>query len=268
MTRPMIGVNSDVEAEGARGTLRIRLPAAYVDAVADGGGLPQVVSPTLPVDLLQEQVARCDGFLFIGGADYPAAWSGDAPHPETREMHPVRAAADRVLMQCALREGLPILAICGGHQLLNLVCGGALIQHLPQAEAHVGDTTHSVNICGGRLLREIFGEERIGVNSWHHQAVRPDAIGAGLVVTARTDDGIVEALEGTDPGRFLLGVQWHPERMEEAHRRKLFEAFVGACAGSAVCPQKKFGDRWLISARAAERAGHPGTGPAGPRHNK
>jgi putative glutamine amidotransferase len=231
MARPVIGLNSDVEPEGTRGTLRVRLPAAYVDAVASFGGLPQVVSPTLSAELLREQVARCDGFLFIGGADYPAAWSGVAPHAESREMHPVRAAADRELMQTALRIGLPILAICGGHQLLNLACGGALVQHLPQAAEHVGDTTHAVSLCGGRLLRGMFGVDRIEVNSWHHQAVRPDRVGSGLVVAARTDDGIIEALEGVDPSRFLLGVQWHPERIRDPdHRRRIFCAFVEASA--------------------------------------
>jgi putative glutamine amidotransferase len=233
MARPVIGVNSDVEPEGKRGTLRVRLPAAYVDAIAAFGGLPQVVSPTLPAELLREQVARCDGFLFIGGADYPAAWSGVAQHAETREMHPVRAAADRVMIRTALQIGLPVLAICGGHQLLNLACGGSLIQHLPQAAEHVGDATHAVNFCGGRLLRGLFGCDRIEVNSWHHQAAHPDAIGAGLVVAARTDDGIVEALEGVDPSRFLLGVQWHPERIRDLdHRRRIFSAFVEAAAVS------------------------------------
>lgn len=234
MSRPIILLNSDVEPEGRLNSLRVRLPAAYVDAVADMGGLPVVVSPTLPPELLREQVARADGVLWIGGADYPPAWYGEAPQPETKEMHPVRAAADRILAQAALARQMPILAICGGHQLLNLACGGKLVQHLPQAAAHVGDTRHRVTIRGGRILRGLFGEGSIEVNSFHHQAVRPDAIGAGLVVTACADDGTVEALEGADPGRFVLGVQWHPERYEEGHRRKIFEAFVRAADVTGV----------------------------------
>ena len=232
MPRPIILINSDVDADGRHGTLRVRLPAAYVDAVAAAGGLPVVVSSTLPPELLREQVARCEGVLFIGGQDYPPAWYGEAPHPETRELHPVRAAADRELARATLARDVPVLAICGGIQLLNVVCGGKLIQHLPQAAAHAGDRIHSVTIRGGRILGELFGETRIEVNSSHHQAAHPDAIGKGLLVTARADDGTIEALEGTAPGRYLLGVQWHPERYRDLeHRKKIFGAFIAASLG-------------------------------------
>lgn len=233
MARPIILLNSDVEAEGRYATLRVRLPAAYVDAVAEAGGLPVVVSPTLPAALLHEHVARCDGVLFIGGADYPPSWYGESPLAETKELHPLRAASDRELARAVLASDKPVLAICGGHQLLNLACGGRLIQHLPQAERHVGNQRHGVTIHDGRILREIFGAGRIEVNSWHHQAADPAAIGQGLVITAHADDGTVEALEGRDPGRFLLGVQWHPERDDDAaQRRRIFEAFVQAVACS------------------------------------
>ncbi len=232
MARPVILINSDVEPEGQRGTLRVRLPAAYVDAVAVAGGLPVIVSPTLAPELLRVHLARCDGVLFIGGQDYPPAWYGEAPHPETKELHPVRAAADRELARAALASDVPILAICGGQQLLNLTCSGKVVQHLPHAETHTGDKLHPVTIRGGRILRELFGEGRTEVNSYHHQAAHPDAIGKGLVVTALADDGTVEALEGTDPQRFVLGVQWHPERHYDLeHRKKIFEAFMRACAG-------------------------------------
>lgn len=231
MPRPLILLNADVETEGPLNILRTRLPAAYGDAVAESGGLPLAVSPTLPPGALREAVARADGVLFIGGADYPPAWYGEPAHPETREVHATRAAADRVLAEAALARRVPVFGICGGHQLLVLACGGRLIQHLPQAAAHTGNQRHAVAIRGGRILRDIFGEGRIDVNSYHHQAARPEAAGAGLIATARADDGTIEALEGSDPARFLLGVQWHPERMEEAHRRMLFGAFVRACAG-------------------------------------
>ncbi len=136
MPRPLILLNADVEPEGSRNTLRMRLPAAYGDAVAESGGLPLAVSSTLPPEALREAVARADGVLFIGGEDYPPAWFDEAKHPETRELHPVRAAADRVLAETALARRLPVFGICGGHQLLALACGGRLIQHLPQAAAH------------------------------------------------------------------------------------------------------------------------------------
>ena len=229
MSRPVILINSDLAVDPVRNSLRIRLAAAYVDAVAEAGGLPMVVSPTLTPELLHEAVSRCDGVLLIGGNDYPPSWYGEAAEPETQLMHPVRAAADRVLAQAAWTRDVPILAICGGYQLLSLACGGRLIQHLPQAAAHTGDARHAVTICGGRILRGLFGETRLEVNSCHHQAVHPAAIGDGLVVTAQADDGTIEALEGVDPQRFLLGVQWHPERFADLDaRRKIFGALIQA----------------------------------------
>jgi len=229
MDHPLILVNSDVEPRSEPGARRIVLPATYVDAVAAAGGLPLVVPATLPPDRLRAAAARCDGALFIGGADYPPSWYGEAPQAELRPLHDVRAAADRVLAEAVLARDIPLLAICGGHQLLNLACGGRLIQHLPQAAAHAGPACHTVEIRGGRILRALFGEGRIDVNSSHHQAADPDGIGRGLVVTARAEDGTVEALEGTDPRRFVLGVQWHPERhADPEHRNRLFGAFVAA----------------------------------------
>jgi len=187
--------------------------------------------PWLPPTLLREALARGDGVLFIGGQDYPSALYDELPHPQTEPLHAMRAASDLELFRAAFASPTPILGICGGHQLLNIACGGKLIQHLPQAEAHGGEKNHGVTIHGGRILRELFGEKRIEVNSHHHQAVDPDAIGRGLIVTARADDGVVEALEGTDSGRFLLGVQWHPERYHDLEqRRKIMAAFVAACA--------------------------------------
>jgi len=230
--RPTILVNCDVEMDAVRNRQRLSLLAAYVDVVAEAGGRPVIVSPTLPLELLREQVDCCDGALFVGSAqDYPPAWYGEAPRPETQAMNPPRADADRELARTALARGLPVLGICGGHQLLNLACGGRLIQHLPQAAAHTGGKSHPIAIRGGRILRELFGEGRIEVNSWHHQAVPPDGLGQGLVATAFADDGTIEALEGTAPSRFLLGVQWHPERSPDPeHRRQLLGALIRAAA--------------------------------------
>ena len=106
---------------------------------------------------------------------------------------------------------------------------GKLVQHLPQADAHGEDRSHAVTVQGGRILRGLFGDGRMTVNSCHHQAIRPDGVGDGLTVVARADDGTIEAVEGTDPARFLLGVQWHPERIRDAaHRQAIFGAFVRA----------------------------------------
>jgi putative glutamine amidotransferase len=229
MRKPLILVNSDVDVRPPSGARRVCVGEDYVRAVAESGGLPLVVPAALSPEQLRELAARCQGVLFVGGADYPPCWYGETPRPETRAMHPARATADRLLAEAALARPIAVLGICGGHQLLNLAHGGKLLQHLPHAEAHGGGTIHAVTIRGGRILRGLFGESRIEVNSSHHQAVAPDGLGRGLAAVAFADDGTLEALEGEDHRRFLLGVQWHPERCRNpAHRRKLFGAFVQA----------------------------------------
>ncbi len=231
MQRPLIGLNCDIESDGAHGAKRIQLGADYADGVAAAGGLPLIVPATLSPAMLAEIAGRCDGFVFIGGADYPSEWYDETPHPRNQPINPVRAAADRVLLTAAWERGMPLLAICGGLQLLNIVRGGKLTQHMPQAEAHTTGT-HAVTMRGGRILRGLFGEGRIMVNTSHHQAIRPGAIGDGLLVVAQADDGTIEALEGTDPRRLILGVQWHPERIDDPlHRQKVFGTLIMAAQG-------------------------------------
>ena len=127
---------------------------------------------------------------------------------------------------------MPVLAICMGMQLLNVVYGGTLIQHLETGVRHVGidegnDSSHSIVLEDESLLHHILGSTALEVNSAHHQAV--DRLAPGLRALATAPDGIVEAVQLTDRG-FFLGVQWHPERIfDRAEQRALFEAFVEAC---------------------------------------
>ncbi len=232
MHKPLILMNSDVDVRQPSDRRFACVSENYVKAVAEHGGLPLVVPAMVAPEALCDLVARCDGFLFIGGSDYPPAWYGEQPHPETHVMNPARAAADRVLIEAALSRRIPVLGICGGHQLINLALGGRLLQHLPHTETHRVETLHAVTIRGGRILRGLFGETRIEVNSSHHQAVAPGGLAPGLTAVASADDGTLEALEGDNPERFLLGVQWHPERYRGLeHRRKLFGAFLRAASG-------------------------------------
>jgi putative glutamine amidotransferase len=131
---------------------------------------------------------------------------------------------------------MPILGICAGLQLIQIVSGGKLIQHLRRAKNHLGDNYHSISIISGRLLMKMYGLGRITVNSSHHQAADPAGIPSSLEVAAIAGDGTVEALEGKG-ARFLLAVQWHPERMiasrEYGNTMKLFRAFVGAARACA-----------------------------------
>jgi len=231
MNRVIIGINTDL------GDSRYEVPDTYVNCIAAAGGLPLLVPCNGNRKLLDEYIKMADGFLFIGGPDYPPGWYGEKPHPKSNLIHPRRAGIDLYLARAALRRKIPILGICGGHQLVNIALGGKLDQHIPNAADHqpAGQKgwkqkipRHAVQITGGRILRRLFGERKIIVNSYHHQAVASDALGRGLEAVAFDGDGIVEAIESSE-SRFVLGLQWHPERMPlRAHASKIFNALVKA----------------------------------------
>ena len=213
----------------------------YVRAVEAAGGLPLVLAPGRPEDAA-DLLDRVEALVLSGGADVDPAAYGHSPHPRLGRVHPERDAFELALVREALRRDLPTLAICRGHQVLNVATGGTLVQDIPSewASAHSHDpdverweTAHDVEIMPGTRLREILGTERVAVNSFHHQAVRD--LGKGLVVSARCPaDSLVEGIEMPDR-RFVVGVQWHPESFWD-HRpdfQPLFEALVGAAVPAA-----------------------------------
>lgn len=234
MRRPLIVVNGTLE-RSPEVPPRVSVHQSYLDAVLEAGGLPLLIPPR--EELVAEYFARADGVLFTGGLDYPPRLYGEMPHPKVVEQSPERTKADLALMRLACGSPKPALGICAGLQLLNISRGGALIQHLPNAEEHIrkadNDSAHSVEVAEKSLLAEVFGAGTLQVNSSHHQAADPKRIGKGLMVTAMAADGTIEALERKKrpDGRFFLFVQWHPERIPNAaHRRKIFRAFVRACS--------------------------------------
>jgi len=219
--RPVIGLSAYLtRAEwGVWDVDATLLPQAYLDAVAAAGGLP-IVLPALP-GVVGELLDRVDGVLIAGGPDVDPGRYGAEPGPATQPPCRARDAAEAELVSGAAERGLPLLGICRGLQVLNVVRGGTLVQHVPDvvgtdlhspAPGRYG--THDVRVADGSRLAAVLGGqdgapvERTAVPSYHHQAV--DTLGAGLVPVAWADDGLVEALE--DPGLpFCLGVQWHPE---------------------------------------------------------
>lgn len=194
----------------------------FATRIAAAGGLPV----TLSFDA--EAEAACDwlaGVVIAGGQDmHPACWGGDTsvvrdmdPRTDTQVHDVDRDAYEIALVRAALERGIPVLGVCRGLQVLNVALGGTLVPDLPSGtvshlSAHTAPTDgaddHVVSFQEGSLARDLFGETA-QTNSWHHQAV--DTCGTGLVVTGRTSDGVVEALEL--PGSPVLGVQWHPEWM-------------------------------------------------------
>ncbi len=224
--RPVIGITSYAqEASFGPWKLPVALvPWDYVASVERAGGRPLVIPPS--EDGMEETLGAIDGLVFTGGADLdPAAYGAD-PHPATDEPQMRRDAAELALLRAALEKDLPTLAICRGSQLLNVVRGGDLVQHLPEV---IGDEKHKqipgrfaehrVRIEPGSRLGNVVGEHG-PVKSHHHQGF--GRVGDGLVETAWAEDGTLEGLE--DPTRrFALGVLWHPEAGEDA---ALFEALV------------------------------------------
>lgn len=212
----------------------------YVRAVETAGGLPLVLAPGHMDDaaaLAAEYLDRVEALVLSGGADVDPALYGEDRHETVTRVLPERDAFELALVHEALRRDLPTLAICRGHQLLNVAAGGTLFQDIAsQVEAaavHDPDQErwercHDVAVLPGTRLREILGQERISVNSFHHQAVKE--LGQGLVLSARgCDDGVIEGMEM--PGRrFVIGVQWHPESFWDRPPgfQPLFEALVNA----------------------------------------
>jgi putative glutamine amidotransferase len=230
--RPLIGIPPVLDD---RGRLRPGRSLAYLDlryarALAEAGASPVCLPLQEDVDAL---VDRLDGVMIPGGGDFAPPRSYP-PAVDFDEASPAQLAFDARVLERARARRLPVLGICYGMQLLALRGGGRLHYDLPTdlpgAGAHrlpEPGGRHALRIEPGSRLAELLGGREAAVNSRHHQAVAEP--GAGLRVCARSEDGVVEAIEGDD-GAFCLGLQWHPERMDAAHRERVFGAFVRACA--------------------------------------
>jgi len=229
---PRIGLDGNVNNLG--GSEVTFVYSTYVRALNRAGAVPLIVPPTADSEALARVLDGLDGLVLTGGLDMPPAWYGQELHPKTELAHPLRLEGSRWLAEAALAREMPILGICMGCQLLNVVRGGDLIQDVPSlvgtAVRHApGESFHPARVEAGSRLAAILGKEALEVNSSHHQAVgRP---GRGLRPVAWAPDGIIEALEG-EGERFLLLTQWHPERLaDRPEHLALFQALVQAAAG-------------------------------------
>ena len=223
----VITVESKREPQNDRTGGKMELNWNYAQAIAETGGVPLVVPPVADM----AEIARiADGWLLPGGDDLdPALW-GEPLHPKASLQDGTRYAAERRLF-AALPNEVPVLGICYGCQALNVLMGGSIDQHVPDAvghENHSGGTLQSYVVNPDSLLAREAGATTMQGRSYHHQAV--GKVAPGLSVVARSDDGVIEALEAQERP-WTLGVQWHPERTpDDPATRRLFESFVQAAA--------------------------------------
>ena len=228
--RPLIGIAPDV-VEPRPASVRAMCALTYARAIAAAGGEPVILPPL--IEAIPRQLEACAGFVLTGGDDPRTELFGVPTHPKATPVHPVRQEYDTALLHALLdRADIPTLGVCLGMQMMALVCGGRLDQHLPETlathERHWNNAVHTVHLSGlGTELGVLEGE----VASHHRQAVSDPG---RLSVLATSEDGVIEAV-GCAGSRFFVGVQWHPERTQDtALGRGVFERLVLAAAERAA----------------------------------
>jgi putative glutamine amidotransferase len=212
----------------------------YVRAIEAAGGIPLLIHLTRDSAVLDAHYRRCDALLFAGGGDVDPKHFGAAPHPQLGKIEELRDEVELTLARRAAGDGLPVLGICRGIQLLNVALGGTLYQDIPAERPDALDhyasrngpdrahMAHTVALEQDSWLATQLGTTELSANTFHHQALRD--VAPGLRVTGRAPDGIIEAIEGAG-ANFIVGVQCHPEELwEHADSRwtRVFEAFVNA----------------------------------------
>jgi putative glutamine amidotransferase len=236
MSKPRILIPTPIQDKDK---LRFTMRATYVNSVIAAGGVPLCVPTALDEQSLRAIYDTCQGVLLTGGDDVDPATFGEPKHEKTGGIDLQRDAAEFLLTRWAVEDDKPTFAICRGIQAMNVALGGSLIQDIPSqwknAQNHDGnyygpsrdDIHHTVCVEPGTKLAEMLGAGDVGTNSFHHQALK--RVADGLMVTARSKDGVIEAVEMPNK-RFLVGVQWHPEEMAATRENmmQLFRHFVAS----------------------------------------
>jgi putative glutamine amidotransferase len=234
---PLIGVSTSVTVD--RYPERAYVNAAYLDAIQQAGGVPVPLAPQLEPAGRAELLKRLHGVLLTGGGDVNPALFGESPHTTTADISAARDGLEIGLTRWAIAQGVPLLAVCRGLQVLNVALGGSLYQDIPSVTGSLLDhsqpelqnkarsvTTHAVKVQDGSQLAGILGVLEVDVNSFHHQAI--NRLGRGLKAVAWAPDSIIEGVELADAAELVVGVQWHPEELvgQDRSARNLFAALV------------------------------------------
>ncbi len=238
--RPRIGITMRLELE----TDRFYLARYYSEAVEAAGGAPVHISLIPRRDYISAVMEDLDGVLLPGSdSDVDPLRYGAEPHPRLGSVHPVKDETDLLVLEEIERRNLPLFAICFGMQVLNVSRGGTLVQDIPSQWPHAINhqqgaprdrRSHAIKLGETGLLASVAQTERAVVNSHHHQAI--EKVGNDLVATAWAADGLIEAIEDPRPGRFVLGVQWHPELgwQHDKLSQALFARFITAAGGDVA----------------------------------
>lgn len=229
---PLVGMTCTLDGQFYRFGMH------YVEAIERAGGVVVALPPVEQVERVLQIVRNLDAILLPGGSDIDPSHFGEEVLPENGWIEPGRDRLELAVARLALAEGIPLLGICRGAQVINVAAGGDLyqdiytqtasrLQHRQQAPDWY--PTHRIQVASGSRLAGILNVPRLRVNTFHHQAVR--RIGNQLRAVAHSDDGLVEAVEAPNHP-FAIGVQWHPEIMaaRDGTQQKIFDAFVQAAA--------------------------------------
>ncbi len=233
--KAIIGLTADINTSIKADTV----DRDYIEAVTRAGGLAIILPSSKDPDQLSAYLDLVDGLIFTGGSDIDPNYYGESPLREVDYISRERDIFEMELFSQAYKRGLPILGICRGMQLINVALGGSLYQDIysqyPRAQGHnpkeeiFYEPYHRIELKPGSLIHKIMGQDKIAVNSLHHQAIKD--LASGLRPTAFAEDGIIESLEG-ETSNFLLGLQFHPEALSRNYKEFLaiFKSLVEAAA--------------------------------------
>ncbi|TYB31553.1 MAG: gamma-glutamyl-gamma-aminobutyrate hydrolase family protein [Candidatus Mcinerneyibacterium aminivorans] len=238
MTKPVIGITSSLLIEKNYkfpGYKRIYINKDYLDSIILSEGIPLIIPVTSTKEMLENYISQIDGLLLSGGVDIDPARYGENPYPELGEINPDKDNLDFTILNLALEKDIPVLGICRGMQVLNIYYEGTLYQDVSQNKEYIlqhyqnePDPSllgHFVNVEENSKLFEIVKNKKFRVNSYHHQFIKYHS--KKMRISAKSDDNAIEAIE-TDDDKFIIGVQWHPERIyhQSPESKVLFDNFV------------------------------------------
>jgi len=227
--RPMIGLT------GNCADIDVTIRNYYHKQIVAAGGVPVIIPPVADKDVIINTLERLDAIILTGGADYNPLWAGEEPSAKLHHINAQRDLPELLITRLAYNRNIPMLGICRGIQTLAMALDGKVIQDISETipntikhsqDADTCEPTHSVSVAEGSMLHDVYGKDKLYVNSFHHQAVGD--CGPKFIVTAKANDGVVEAIESSEY-RKIMGVQWHPECMGD-DGQPLFKWLVDAAA--------------------------------------